>query len=155
MRWIVLRVGAGPNPLRHIDVGSAPAVRVRHDAHDHKAEARVELKGMSGEVADPRDMLPDVRIEIDIAEAGLAALVVGADLKRPGAALAHKRFEILHQGATDAPALDIGAHHQGMKLPDIAVIVRDAADPAEHIARGIDGNAAYPLLGKRLVDFGT
>src|SRR5215212_1679000 len=88
-----------------------------------------------------------VRKKIDAADArsGGRAIVVRAEVERQRACLPDTLLERPHQRGPDSPATDVGAYHQGMELPGVAVF-RDGANPAEDLAvrSGDEADAVWP-----------
>jgi hypothetical protein len=75
-----------------------------------------------------------VRKEVDAADArsGDRVIVVRAEVERQRASLPDTLLERPHQRGTDSPAPDVGAYHQGMELPGVAVF-RDGANPTKDL----------------------
>ena len=99
------------------------------------------------------DMFPHVGIELNIAQAGAAVFVVGAE-QHGGAALpADLLDEVSDQRAADAVSLGVRVDSEGVQFPDLAAVYRKASDPAEELFSRVEVSAAEVIGGQGVVDF--
>src|SRR5262245_30323033 len=93
----------------------------------------------------------DIRIQIDSTERGSAILVIRSQPNRVCASLHNLSFEIGNQRSTNASALTIRSNYQRMKLPDVAGVLLDSADPTQHAIVVVDGDAADSIWPQRIL----
>src|SRR5579862_2014753 len=131
-----------PDALRHENVRLAETVGVRDHSHDDEADLLIELVGMVTKVPDVSNVLPDVRIQIDSRDRGLALLVVSTEIDSAAAKRDDALLEVADQCATDSASLLVDPYDERMELPRVSVVVFDAANPADRPALVVDRDAA-------------
>jgi hypothetical protein len=128
--------------LRHQNVRLAETVGVGNHSHDDEAELLIKLVGVVAKVPDVSNVLPDVRIQIDSRDRGLALLVVSAEIDGASAMRDDAVLEVAYQRATDSASLLVEPYDERMKLPRVSVVVFDAANSADRPALIVDRDAA-------------